>query len=516
MMGETSRVIMEQRSNVQQTGRLKIWDRLPSSQEWLRYFFTDDVSSGNRSTVELQHRAVWIGLALILLTPSTLDYTFFNRLLAPVGSLIPVLLTLASFYAMYMAFRPISKKQIDQYQKHPYPRRWQKFILICTILLTVWGAILIGRGIALSFFLQPQFSNDGTSLDTNAAILLLQGRNPYTDSSLSELARHFSIQPDWTTPLREGQFANRLDYPNQTEFRSVLDTALKAGQAPEFETKVSYPAFSFLTLLPFVMIGNYNVLPFYMLCYLIIIAIAWKISRPEIRPWTLLLAIANIPMWATAGTGNLDILYVLFLILAWLAYKHRWGFAICLGLAVATKQIAWYFVPFYAIMLLRQYGWKEAIYRLSIAGSLGLAINLPFIIWNPHAWLAGVMAPVADPMFPMGVGIVNLSVGHLLPYFPETVYSVLEGLAMLAVLIWYWRICRMRPEAAMLLAVVPLFFAWRSLPSYFYCTAFPLMMLMIARLQPAPRPAFSLAGVLNLLHRSTTQQPGRVVPPISI
>ena len=33
----------------------------------------------------------------------------------------------------------------------------------------------------------------------------------------------------------------------------------------------------------------------------------------------------------------------------------------------------------------------------------------------------------------------------------------------------------------MLLAVLPLFFAWRSLPSYFACAAFPMFILMASR-----------------------------------
>lgn len=36
----------------------------------------------------------------------------------------------------------------------------------------------------------------------------------------------------------------------------------------------------------------------------------------------------------------------------------------------------------------------------------------------------------------------------------------------------------------MLLAVLPLFLAWRSLPSYFYCAALPLFLLQVARIQP--------------------------------
>jgi uncharacterized membrane protein len=143
-------------------------------------------------------------------------------------------------------------------------------------------------------------------------------------------------------------------------------------------------------------------------------------------------------------------------------------------------------------MVWRHYGLKEMFYRLFIAGSLGLAINLPFILWNPQAWVAGILAPVADPMFPMGVGLVGLSVTHLLPYLPTWIYTTLEGCAMLGSVVVYWRICRTRPEIAMLLAVLPLFFAWRSLPSYFYCAAFPLFVLMAAKMPP---PRFHYVGV---------------------
>jgi len=85
-------------------------------------------------------------------------------------------------------------------------------------------------------------------------------------------------------------------------------------------------------------------------------------------------------------------------------------------------------------------------------------------------------------MFPEGVGIIGLSTSTpLLPLLPQIVYDVLELAAMLVALIWYWRICKERPEAAMVLAIIPLFFAWRSLSSYFNCAAFPLFILMAAR-----------------------------------
>jgi uncharacterized membrane protein len=311
----------------------------------------------------------------------------------------------------------------------------------------------------------------------------LQGRNPYTDSNMLDLARRFPIEPDWTTPLRQGEFANRLDYPTLTELQSVLDTDMKAGSAPEFESKVSYPALSFLTLVPFTLVKGYNTLPFFILSYLALIYVAWRVIRPELRPWVILLSLADIPMWSSTVGGNLDVFYTLLIVLAWLCREKRWQSAILLGLAIASKQIAWFFTPFYLIMVWRNYGFKEAVYRTGIAGIVALAINLPFIIWNPQAWLAGVMAPIADPMFPLGVGLISLSTSHLIAFLPQTVYTALELLGMAVCLGTYWRVCRKYPEAAILLGVIPLFLAWRSLSSYFYCVAYPIFILLAARMQ---------------------------------
>src|SRR6266480_4446286 len=463
--------------------------------QWMRHFFTEDTSPDNHPIIELQRRTIWIGVALILQALNEIPRKYFipyMPFLKPWSGIIPFILVLGSLVAMCMAFRTTTRKQQvkqsrDSSLAHAHPQRWQRIILVCVLLTTIAGIVILGRAVALSFFMPPQYSNDGTSLDTNAAILLVEGHNPYTDSNIINVVREFPVEAYWTTPLRVGQFANRLEYPSASDFRSVLATDLKAGFAPEFESKVSYPALSFLTLVPFVWLNVYNVLAFYLLCYIVIVAIAWKIVRPELRPWVLLLSLANVSMLISVSSGNLDVFNILLVILAWLLRERGWWSALFLGLAFSSKQLSWFFVPFYAIMIWRQYNFMEAVRRLTVAGIVALLINLPFILWNPHAWIAGIMAPIADPMFPEGVGLISLSTTPLLPIFPPMVYDVLELGAVLVALVWYWRICKERPEAAMVLAIIPLFFAWRSLSSYFYCAAFPLFMLMAARTFPAKR-----------------------------
>ncbi len=450
---------------------------------WMRLFFTEDTSPDNHRLIELQWRACWIGIALILQglnelnQDASLYLQSYLQHAQSYSSLIGFALMAGSLVAIWMALRP---KELKPRALQGHPQRWQQRTLVLILIEAVIGAFLFGYIIGMCF-LPPLLANDGTSLDTNAAITLTQGHNPYTDSSIIEVAKRFSIQANWTTPLRAGQFANQLDYPTISRLNAVFEADLKAGQAPEFESKVSYPALSFLILVPFALLKDYNVLPFFLLSYLLLVAIAWKVARPELRPWVLLLALANIPMWSSVYGSNLDIFIILLVVLAWLLRDARWFSALIFGLALAGKQTSWFLVPFYLILIGRQYGWKEALGRMSIAGVVALLINLPFMLWNFHAWLAGVMAPVADPMFPTGVGIITLSTAHLLPYFPTWLYTCLEAGAMLVMFRWYWSLCRKRPQAALLLAMLPLFLAWRSLPSYFSCIAYPIFIFLAAR-----------------------------------
>ncbi len=481
--------------------------------KFIQLFLTDDASSTNAPIIDLQRRACWLGVTLILqalneivlLIPIFLPSASF---LTPWIGLTSFCLIGSSFVSLWMAFRPAtlqSESGEESAIAHRRPRRWQRIVVILLLITSLGGAAEIVASTVMGFFMTPIYRNDGTSLDMNAAILLVEGKDPYVDSSILTVVRRFSILPIWTTPLRQGQFANSSTYPTPDQLSSVLAQDLKTGKAPEFESKVSYPAFSFLTLVPFVLIKTNNALPLYLLSYLAIVFIGWRKLRPEMRPWLLLIALANASMLTSVLNGNVDIFNTLLILLAWLLLDARWWSAMLLGLALATKQLAWFFLPFYAILIWRRYGLREAIGRVSIAALLMLAINLPFILWNPHAWLAGVLAPIADPMYPLGAGLVALSLTSILPLLPGIVYSVLEAIAMLLCLLWYWRICKSRPETAMLLAVLPLFFAWRSLPSYFYCAALPLFILYLVRVQKhshaTPRagtsPARTLMNITN-------------------
>ena len=186
-------------------------------------FFAADRSPDNRQVIDIQRRACWIGLALILQAINEalneIDprwYQAYVPLLKPWAGTIAFSLILGSFFMMWMAFRPVTlRRQARKVMKRPY--LWQRVVLVLVLITTLAGLVEFGRGVYMGFFHAPEYTNDGTSLDTNAAIELLQGHDPYASADIAEIARRFKILAAWTTPLRVGQFANRLTYPTDVE-----------------------------------------------------------------------------------------------------------------------------------------------------------------------------------------------------------------------------------------------------------------------------------------------------------
>lgn len=369
-------------------------------------------------------------------------------------------------------------------------RRVQIVVLLAVLAACPTGLHQLGV-IAAAGFQTPQYSNDGTTLDHYAAQQLVEGHNPYVTTTIVSAMRYLhQTDPTKTTPLHQGAFASvpLTRYPTNAQITAAFahETASGPDAERDFEGHVSYPALAVLPLVPFVWAGFPSVVPFFALCLLALVALLVLAAPPELRPWMALLALADAPLLDATATGDLDVFYVLLLFVAWRWWRRPLLSAIFLGLACAAKQIAWFFVPFYAILIWRERGWREAVYRLAGAGAVFATVNLPFIVNDAHAWLAGVLAPQVDPMFPSGNGLIRLSLAGILPLAPEAVYTMLWVGAFAICAGWYWRYGRRMPEIGFVLAVLPLFFEWRSLTTYFYFVALPAFALVLARQRSEP------------------------------
>jgi len=363
---------------------------------------------------------------------------------------------------------------------------------VCVMAL-VGFAWLVGMPKQHSLDWTP-YHNDAIALNECAARLVLQGRDPYRDLDVFACYQSLGIGPDRTTPLRSGAFSDVAIYPSDDQMDQVWDArASGVGTNEEFVWRPSYPALSFLFLVPVVALGwdtNY----LYVACLLIAMALVVARAPRTLRPFffTALFGAASLAAFTVGGSS--DLLYALPLVIAWMYRDRKWA-AVPLGIAIATKQIAWFFAPFWIIAVITERGWRAAARDTAIVAGIFVLTNLPFIVHDPHAWLAGILTPLVEPMFARGAGLIFLFTNGGLPLLPTVAYTAAEAMAGIICLVVAWRTRRTSPELGAVLAIVPLFFAWRSLFSYFFLL--PLFALAALARMPLGQLALERARKLG-------------------
>lgn len=326
------------------------------------------------------------------------------------------------------------------------------------------------------------YANDAVVATNCAARAFLRGADPYRTFRVIPCLRGSMDQAFAaikTTPLQAGAFAHVRLYPSTPQLvdRFRLDEARREAYPAEFESSFSYPAASFLIPAAVIWAGLGDLSIFFTLCYVAIGVLALWRARGAARAYVALALLANAALWPTVSSGATDSLYVLPVALAWIWRERCWPSALLMALAIATRQQAWFYALFYLVLIWRVHGRRDVLGRAAIMLAVFAVANVPFILAGPGEWLRGVVGPLRDPMFPLGNGIIALSIGdrYTLPLLQRPAYSLLEALALAATLLWYWRNCRVHPNTGLVLATVPLFFAWRSLFTYFV----PLTLLVL-------------------------------------
>ena len=311
------------------------------------------------------------------------------------------------------------------------------------------------------------YHNDAIVLNECAAEMILAGQAPYASLDLFACYQARGLGPDRTTPLRRGLFADVRIYPTDDELDAAWALRSRGeGQNVEFVFRPSYPAVSFLAIVPWVAVGwDTNV--FYLLCLFAAMALVLVRAPAPLRPWLLSGMLGATSLVAFTVGGSADLLYALPLVGAWLWRERSWS-GVLYGVAAATKQIAWFFAPFLFLPWLRQHGLREALRRAALSAAVFVALNLPLLLPDPGAWVAGVLTPVSEPMFPRGAGLVFLGTNGVGPLLPNAAFLALELAAFVVALCIAWRERERSPELGVALAVIPLYFAHRSLFSYFF------------------------------------------------
>ncbi|HEV8534118.1 MAG TPA: hypothetical protein VGR87_00125 [Candidatus Limnocylindria bacterium] len=292
---------------------------------------------------------------------------------------------------------------------------------------------------AIALLVGKAYHVDSVTVPHHAAELLLAGQNPYRTFDLPTALAEFGLDPQLVTHYEDG---------------SVLRS-------------LNYPAMSFLVVAPFVAIGVTDVRWIYFAEIVLLVLILLRHVRIPWRPLVAAAAIGNTIIVRQNILAGVDPTWVLLVAVAWLSVGSRWFSPIAVGLAVASRQPAWFVAPFYLIAIWKRDGRAEALRRAGVVAASALVPNLPFIINAPLEFADGISAPMLGALAPYGVGFVRLGIDGALPLLPRGVYGALSGAALLVLALVLWRFWRRMPVAAAVFPFVPLYLAWRSLQNYF-------------------------------------------------
>ncbi len=344
-------------------------------------------------------------------------------------------------------------------------------VVCCNTLLTRNDNTKTGQ--ILSSFATGFNYNDSTAMIHQATRNLLDGKKPYASANMAQAVAEFNVPLDRVTVLRVGQLSNSFPSPTDAQLQQVWQEASQNPNQvpPEMETKLNYPAGSFLLLAPFMWLGITDIRIIYLIIVLAAIAYsAYVIPGPK-RFIFISASLISLDLWNGIANGETGSLVFAFVLLAWvLANRKLWLSAVFMGIAVITKQTAWFFLPFYLILIYKNNGLKQTGLITGTIAGIFLVTNLPFMIENYKMWFVSVFAPMSGKMFPAGVGFVTLVITGSINIRSPFVFDVMEFLVLGGGIIWYFVYYNRYRLMGPLLAILPLFFAWRSLWPYFFYT----------------------------------------------
>jgi uncharacterized membrane protein len=355
----------------------------------------------------------------------------------------------------------------------------------------------------LAYISHDLSSSDAVALLDQAVTNVRDGKNPYANANVVTAVVDIQSPFDKTTPLHTGSFSSYFPYPPTAAINELWAKAVQTPESipPELESKLGYPAGFFLIPALFSFLGINNIRVVSLLLVLTGMGITIALTPSRMRIWLAGACLGSLVIWNGIASGMTGSLYFPFLLLAWVLWKkNMWLSALCMGIAVATKQVAWFFLPFYLILVLRHLSWKKALLVAGVGGGVFAAFNLPFIVASPSLWLDSVTSMMKDALFPSGWGFITLVLQGWVHIESPLLFTVLEITVFLASVAWYWRYARAYPCLGVILPILPLFFAWRSLwPYFFYVDIIVLAVVMQEYISTrgSSVPAAAEAPVLN-------------------
>jgi hypothetical protein len=329
---------------------------------------------------------------------------------------------------------------LDLGLREPHRTRWKAallaFIVVTAVVAPTTKLILLRAANG-----PASYTHDGGVIQTEATIrFLLEGKNPYTEDYVE-------------TPMAEWGFS---------QYRTAL-------------YHYPYLPWTFVFSAPFYVLGQgigfYDQRVIYLLLYGLAVLLATRLASGATTKLALAATLALNPIMAldvVFGQNDVFVLaWIIFALAAWQVSRQRtragqngrgWLVisSLCFGLACAAKPTAWFFAPFYGLLLvqgdtrLAQSDWRgfwqvtpEILKRALPAIGAFTLLLLPYILWDAAAlyddvwrWSSG-QGPTGYQIWGWGASNFVLGLGLVADRFAQWPFWIPQVLAAGPVLIWF-------------------------------------------------------------------------------
>ncbi len=313
-----------------------------------------------------------------------------------------------------------------------------KWILLTGVLATVLFLPTLKLVLLRQQSGPASYTHDGGVIQTEATIAFLwEGRNPYID--------------DYTqTPMAEWGF---------DEYRTAL-------------YHYPYLPWTFIFSAPFYLLGQavgfYDQRLVYLLLLAIALALAPRLVQNERAKLAAVMLIGLNPLMGLdvifGQNDSFVLAWMIFSLVAWTEWRRRdesrWRLisVLLFGLACASKPTAWFFAPFYSLLILADRpellgkGWSGILRAVpSILGRVwpallvfGLLVG-PYLVWDAGAfyddvwrWSSG-QGETGYQIWGWGASNFVLALGLVADRFGQWPFWLLEMLVALPLLLWFVR-----------------------------------------------------------------------------
>lgn len=326
--------------------------------------------------------------------------------------------------------------------RYSFVRKYKKYLYFVLIgWVSIWGIVH-----SISVSRQGGAVHDNVLQMTAAIEFIMHGKNPYTENYINTEMIKLAVVPSVT-----GQ--------------PFINTALYHC--------IKLPFHLLFSLIFYLFIKPFDVRFVYLLLYLVGMVVVYGLPRKQESKILLTVLYTLNPLvyyFTAAGRDDVFVLTWLVIVLLLLKYKNYIGSAIFMGIALASKQSSWLFLPFYLIYLYYinpAYAAKIKVRRAFNAAIISLTIMMlflmPFIISDFKSfWEDIYLFPTGgiSTSYPInGYGfssyaLINDWIGDMHDYFPSWIFQLVFCVPLF---IFLYKQIKTRPSIGVLCLAYGLF-----------------------------------------------------------